>query len=235
MGLADNEDNPGMRLSDSGRGLHFVLYKKFTTALVQVSSVADGESIVLDSFKVDARQFDGGMASEAFAAVCAEWSNKVDGDALRKLRVKAGAYPLIRTEWDGQRCKVSVTVPAIGAAAGVIRIAEETAAKVTMSPCMTEVARTEGQLTGEGITYGFVFEHFDQVNAAEGVTIKEVNPAEFRCASRSHKDAEVPAGVRVTAAVPGRRERVSITACHPCWAGAVVDGLGLDQFDTSEE
>lgn len=230
MGLADNEDNPRRHRTEVGRGLRFVLYQKFTTALVQVSSVVGGESIVLDSFKVD-----GATTEEAFAAVCDQWSNKVDDDALRELRVKAGAYPLIRTEWDGERCKVSVTVPAIGAAAGVIRVAEETAAKVTMSPCMTEVARTEGQLTGEGITYGFVFEHFDQVNAAKGVTVEEVNPAEFRCISRSHKDAEVPAAVRVTAAVPGRRERVSRTACPPCWAEAVVYGLGLDQFDTDNE
>lgn len=232
MGLADNNDHPRLWGYDRGRGLQFMLYQQFTTALVQVSSVVDGDGIVLDSFNVDQAKSSDAMTGEAFAAVCDQWSAKVDADALRELRVKAGAYPLIRTEWDGQRCKVSVTVPAIGAAPGVIRIAEETAAKVTLNPGMVEVDRTKGQRTGEGIAYGFVFEHFDQVNAAKGVTVEAVNPAEFRCGSHSHKDAEVPAAVRVRAPVPGRRELVSLTACHPCWAWAVVEGLGPDQFET---
>lgn len=227
MGLADNDDNPGMSLVNSGRGLSFRLYRNFTTALVQVSSTVGGEAIVINSFKVDE-----GMSAEEFQTACAEWSNSVDDDDLRALRVKYGAYPLIRSEWDGNRCKVSVAVPAIGAAAGVVRVAEEAAARATMSPGMVEVDRTEGQRTGEGIVYGFVFEHFDQVNAAKGVRVEPVNPAEFRCGSYAHKDANVPATVRVTVPVPGRRELVSLTECASCWADAVVHGLNLRDYET---
>ena len=233
MGLADNNDSPRLFGSDSGRGLQFMLYQQFTTAVVQVSSTVGGDPIVIDSFTVEAHKVDGDMTAEGFAEECDRWRGKVDDAALRELRVKAGAYPLIRTTWDGQRCKVSVTVSGIGAASGVVGVAEKAASSVTMSLGMVEVDRIEGQRTGEGITYGFVFEHFDQVNAAKGVTVEAVNPAEFRCGSRSHKDTEVPAAVRVTAPVPGKRELVSLTACHPCWAWAVVEGLGLDQFDTN--
>lgn len=231
MGLADNDDDPGMVRVDSGRGLSFTLYQRFTTALVQVSSVASGEDrVVIDSFTIDPDKFDDGTAEEVFVSACDAWSNRVDAASLRELRVKAGVYPLIRTEWNGQRCRVSVVVPGIGAANGVVRIAEEAAERAARSRGMVEVDRTEAQRTGEGIAYGFVFEHFDQVNAAKGVTVKEVNPAEFRCVSLRHRGNEVPAAVRVTAPVPGKRELVSLTVCAECWADAVVDGLALDQF-----
>lgn len=230
MGLADNDDGPGLFLANSGRGLYFRLYQNFTTALVEVSSVASGdERVAIDSFAIDHS-----TAEEVFPAACAEWSNKTDDAALKALRVKAGAYPLIRAEWDGQRCRVSVVVPGIGAASGVVRVAEEAAERATGSPCMVEVDRTGGHRTGEGIAYGFVFEHFDQRNAALGVTVAEVNPAQYRCSGYGHRGSDVPAAVRVTAPVPGVRERVSLTVCAECWTGAVVDGLRLDQFATEE-
>lgn len=230
MGLADNDDGPGLFLADIGRGLYFSLYQRFNTAMVQVSSVASGEDrVAIESFTIDHS-----AAEEVFPSACAEWSNKTDAAALKALRVKAGAYPLIRTEWDGQRCRVSVVVPGIGAASGVVRVAEREAERATGSGGMVEVDRTEGQRTGEGIVYGFVFEHCDQVNAAKGVSVEEVNPAEYRCFSYGHRESDVPAAVRVTAPVPGVRERVSLTVCAECWAGAVVDGLGLDQFATEE-
>jgi hypothetical protein len=215
-----------MRLSHSGRGLLFTLSPNRRE--IEVASVGSGsEPVPLTTIEAAVE-----LDENGFDDACSTWSLGTSDDELRALRSAAGAFPLVRTEYEDvtDRWRIYVTVAAIGSAPGVVRVAEEAAKQLERD--LVEVDRKKGRRTADGIEYLFVFDTTDRRNAAQGVTVTELHLGEFRCMSMSHNGAEVPAAVRVEAPVPGRRERVSVVVCSPCWTDAVVSGLGLAQFDT---